>query len=417
MAKLTRRGAANVTTDLDKIATLFQNRAAAVGVPVKIAHDFAYRCDLLADHIEKFAAQQAAAEGDEDEESAAGKKAAIDETGTSVEPDPGNQGFDANEIGDEKAGPLDIITPPDEPWMAGEFTQQEFVALRLKQQSGELAANAAAGKADTKLASSLEASIAKLAKLAALGTMTDTQAEAAVKKLLELENALTEVETEIETLASAALAKQKGLEAEHKKVLTMLKDNLPQTIVGQKAVILKVRTAILKYTKSPERKRPGFEQMRSTDVESIKEKGGDMFGRIEREISKEIADKVALIADTVWEELTHIQPVVRGLKYEVEHAPKTASARSAGVLDIILKFRTYIGDKIGQMMSLFKLGTGAIDGAADSLIRSLGEAEKALSKTASAKGKHAEEEEEEVVEETPKKGGKKAGSQYDLFSR
>ena len=238
-----------------------------------------------------------------------------------------------------------------------------------------------------------------------------------MKKLLELENALTEVETEIETLASAALAKQKGLEAEHKKVLTMLKDNLPQTIVGQKAVILKVRTAILKYTKSPERKRPGFEQMRSTDVESIKEKGGDMFGRIEREISKEIADKVALIADTVWEELTHIQPVVRGLKYEVEHAPKTASARSAGVLDIILKFRTYIGDKIGQMMSLFKLGTGAIDGAADSLIRSLGEAEKALSKTASAKGKHAEEEEEEVVEETPKKGGKKAGSQYDLFSR
>ena len=426
MAKLTRRGAANVTTDLDKIATLFQNRAAALGVPEKIAHDFAYRCDLLSDHIEKYATRLAAAEGDETAEeeeapaTAGKKKAAVDETGTSVEPAPSNQGFDANEIGDLKAGPLEIITPPDEPWMAGEFTQERFVALREKQQSGELAANAAAGKADPKLASSLEASIAKLAKLAAVGTLTDTQAEAAVKKLLELENALTEVEAEVEKLAGAALAKQKGLEAEHKKVLTMLKDNLPQTIVGQKAQILKVRTAILKYTKTPERKRPGFEQMKSTDVENIDEKGGDLYGRIEREISKEIAEKVALIADTVWEELTHIKPVVRGLKYEVENAPKTASARTAGVLDVILKFRAWIGDKIGQIMSLFKLGTGAIDSAADSLIKSLGDAEKALSKTASAKGKKSEEdvvEAEEVVEETPKKGGKKANFDYDLFSR
>ena len=426
MAKLTRRGAANVTTDLDKIASLFQNRAAALGVPEKIAHDFAYRCDLLSDHIEKYATRLAAAEGDETAEEeeapavAGKKKAAVDETGTSVEPAPSNQGFDANEIGDLKAGPLEIITPPDEPWMAGEFTQERFVALREKQQSGELAANAAAGKADPKLASSLEASIAKLAKLAAVGTLTDTQAEAAVKKLLELENALTEVEAEVEKLAGAALAKQKGLEAEHKKVLAMLKDNLPQTIVGQKAQILKVRTAILKYTKTPERKRPGFEQMKSTDVENIDEKGGDLYGRIEREISKEIAEKVALIADTVWEELTHIKPVVRGLKYEVENAPKTASARTAGVLDVILKFRAWIGDKIGQIMSLFKLGTGAIDSAADSLIKSLGDAEKALSKTASAKGKKSEEdvvEAEEVVEETPKKGGKKANFDYDLFSR
>jgi len=429
MAKLTRRGAANVTTDLDKIATLFQSRAAALGVPEKIAHDFAYRCDLLSDHIEKYATRLAAeggegdAEAEEEAPATAGKKkAAVDETGTSIEPGPDNQGFDANEIGDLKAGPLEIITPPDEPWMAGEFTQERFVSLREKQQSGELAANAAAGKADPKLASSLEASLAKLAKLAALGTLTDTQAEAAVKKLLELENALTEVEAEIETLASAALAKQKGIEAEHKKVLSLLKENLPQTIVGQKATILKVRTAIIKYTKAPERKRPGFEQMKSTDVENIKEKGGDLFGRIEAELGAEIAAKVGVIADTVWEELTHIQPVVRGLKYEVENAPKTASARTAGVLDVILKFRAWIGDKIGQIMSLFKLGTGAIDGAADSLIKSLGDAEKALGKTAASKHKSEEEAIQAGEEvEAPKKGGKaapkKASDPYDLFAR
>ena len=417
MAKLTRRGAAHVTTDLDKIANLFQNHATTLGVPDKIASDFAYRCDLLSDHVEKYAQRVAAAQG-EAEEDAEGKTAAVDETGTSIEPFPGNKGFDANEIGDLKSGPLEIITPPNEPWMNGEFTQEEFMALREKEQSGELAANAAAGKADPKLAS-IEASIARLARFASVGTLTDTQAEAAVKKLVDLDAALTEVEAEIEALAGAALKRQKGLEAEHKKTLETLKEALPQTITGQKATILKVRTAIIKYTKSPERKRPGFEQMRSTDVDDIKEKGGDLLGRIEAELGAEIAAKVAIIADTVFEELTHLRPVIRGLKYEVENAPKTASLKTAGVLDFIMKFRAWIADHIGKVMSLFKLGTSAIDSAANSLIKSLGAAEQALSKTAAKRAEEVEVEEAEEVEEAPKKGGKapkKASNDYDLFA-
>lgn len=421
MANLTRRGAANVTTDLDKIANLFQNRAAALGVPDKIAHDFAYRCDLLSDHIEKFASRLAAEEGDEEAEdeapATAGKKAAVDEMGTSVEPDPDNQGFDANAIGDEVAGPLEIITPPDEPWMNTHFTQEKYVALTQKQQSGELAANAAAGKADPKLAS-IDASLAKLAKLAAVGTLTDIQAEAAIKKLIELDTALTEVEAEIEQLAGAALTKQKGLEAEHKKILEQIKDNLPQTIVGQKAQILKVRTAIIKYTKSPERKRPGFEQMKSTegvDLDDPSKKGGDLIGRIEAQLGAEIAKQVAVIADAVWEELTHIRPVVRGLKYEVANAPKTASRHTAGVLDTIIRFRSWLESQVGKIMSLFGLGSKAIDGAAKSLMASLGEAEKALSKVASKKSEDVEIAEE--VEEAPKSSSKKAGFGYDLFAR
>ena len=423
MAKLTRRGAANVTTDLDKIANLFQNQAEVLGIPPKIAQDFAYRCDLLSDHIEKHATRLAADEGEKEEEAeaetAAAKKAAIDETGKSVEPKPANQGFDANEIGDLKAGPLEIITPPDEPWMGGHFTQEKFLALTEKQQSGELAANAAAGKADPKLASNtLEASLAKLAKLAAVGKLTDTQAEAAVQKLIELDTALTETEAEIEKLAGALLKRQKNLTAEQKKVLTTLKDNLPQTIVGQKATILKVRNAIIKYTKSPERKRPGFEQMKSPNVLDLEEKGGDLYGRIEAELGAEISKKVAIIADTVFEELTHLNPVVRGLKYELDNAQKTASTKAAGVLDIILKFRTWLASKIDQFMNLFKLGTGAIDNAADSLIKSLGKAEDALSKTAAKKAEEEEEEVEEVVEEAPKQAApKKASTDYDLFAR
>jgi hypothetical protein len=417
MAKLTRRGAANVTTDLDKLANLFQSRAAALGIPEKIASDFAYRCDLLSDHIEKHATRLAGEsdeEAEDEESETASKKAAIDETGTSIEPGPDNNGFDANQIGDEVAGPLDIITPPDEPWMAGHFTQEKFVALAEKQQSGELASNAAAGKADAKLAS-LDASLAKLAKLAAVGTMTDIQAELAIKKLTELDAALSEAEAELQVLAGAILAKQKGLEAEHKKILQNLKDNLPQTITGQKAAILKVRSAIIRYTKGPERKPPGYEQMKSTDVENIKEKGGALFLRIEEKLGAEIAKQVEIIAETVKEELTHLSAPVRGLKYELENTPKTASGKSAGVLDVIVKFRSWLASQIGKMMVLFKLGSQAIDGAAKSITDAIANAEDEfamVSKTAKSK-----KSEDVVADDEDAPPAKKANAGYNLFGR
>ena len=394
MANLTRRGAANVTTDLDKLAILFQIRAAALGIPAKIAQDFAYRCDLLSDHIEKHATRLAGEsdeEAEDDDFETASKKAAIDETGTSIEPGPDNNGFDANQIGDEVAGPLDIITPPDEPWMAGHFTQEKFVSLAEKQQSGELASNAASGKADAKLAS-LDASLAKLAKLAklaAVGPMTDMQAELAIKRLTELDAALSEAGAELEVLAGAVLVKQKGLDAEHKKILQALKDALPTTITGQKATILKVRSAIIKYTKSPERKPPGYEQMKSPNVNDPKEKGGALFLRIEEKLGAEIAKQVEIIAETVKEELSHLSTPVRGLKYELDNVSKTASGKSAGVLDMVIKFRSWIASQIGKMMMLFKLGSQAIDGAAKSITDAIAKADDEyamVSKTASGSG-------------------------------
>jgi len=417
MANLTRRGAANVTTDLDKLANLFQIRAAALGIPEKIASDFAYRCDLLSDHIEKHATRLAGEsdeEAEDDDFETASKKAAIDETGTSIEPGPDNNGFDANQIGDEVAGPLDIITPPDEPWMAGHFTQEKFVSLAEKQQSGELASNAAAGKADAKLAS-LDASLAKLAKLAAVGPMTDMQAELAIKKLTELDAALSEAEAELEVLAGAVLSKQKGLDAEHKKILQALKDALPTTIKGQQATILKVRSAIIRYHKVPERKPPGYEQMKSPNVNDPKEKGGALFLRIEEKLGAEIAKQVEIITETVKEELSHLSTPVRGLKYELENVSKTASGKSAGVLDMVIKFRSWIASQIGKMMMLFKLGSQAIDGAAKSITDAIAKADDEyamVSKTAKSK-----KSEDVVADDEDAPPAKKANAGYNLFGR
>jgi hypothetical protein len=384
MATLNRRGAANITSDLDKIASLFQHHANELGIPEKIATDFAYRCDLLADHIEKFAGEddKSAEDEGEGEEAPADKKAA-DETGLSVEPAPANQGFDANDIGDEKAGPLEIITPPIEPWMDGHFTQEKFQALREKQESGELASNAAAGRADAKLAS-LDESLAKLSKLAAVGGLTDIMAEVHVKKLLELDEELKNLEAEIEAAASALLKKQTSLEAEHKKILETLKKNLPETIAGQGSVILQVRGAIIKYAKVAEQKRPGFDQMRSTDTEDPKKKGGDLYGRIQMECGEQIADQVRVIAEAVHAELTHLTPAVRGLQYELANVSKTASNKEAGFLDVIVKFRNWLAANFKKMMQLVGLADTAINKSSKSIMDALKKAEADMDKALEA---------------------------------
>lgn len=162
-------GARRVTANLDNLATLFQSYGASLGVPAKVAADFAYRCDLLSDAIERHVG--------------ASKQAR----------------FNPAEIGEEVPGPLEMLDS-DEPWMDGHFTQEKFVALADKQESGELAANAAAHKADPKLA----ALIQKAAMLAA-----DRAARAVLAKKAE-----EEAEEEVEVEAEEAPAEKKAKKAD-----------------------------------------------------------------------------------------------------------------------------------------------------------------------------------------------------------
>lgn len=122
---MTRKGACAVTTDLDKLATTFETHWEAMGVPERIAHDFALRCDLLSDAIDAKLTQIEAS-----------VDSPVDETGLSVEPD--GEGFDANAIADDVGGPHEQES--DESYMSGEFSQQETHELRDRQESGSLPA-------------------------------------------------------------------------------------------------------------------------------------------------------------------------------------------------------------------------------------------------------------------------------------
>ena len=53
---LSKAAATAITADLDRLAQLFESDHEALGVPSNVATDFAYRCDLLSDFVEKQAA-------------------------------------------------------------------------------------------------------------------------------------------------------------------------------------------------------------------------------------------------------------------------------------------------------------------------------------------------------------------------
>jgi len=114
--QMTKKGAQAVTDTFDRMATLLQDEWATLGIPQHIANDMAFRCDLLSSSIEQTAGI---------------KREALD--GLDVHKE---EGFDPEEIGEEKAGPLE--DEPDEPYMKDEFTQQENRELREKQEEGEL---------------------------------------------------------------------------------------------------------------------------------------------------------------------------------------------------------------------------------------------------------------------------------------
>lgn len=119
MAKMTQKGARSVSNTLDRVASLFQKEHATLGIPERIANDFAHRCDLLSDEIEKRAGIT---------------REALSELDVAKE-----TGFDPEEIGEEVSGPLEDISAKG--YMKGEFTQQENRELRERQEAGDLGAS------------------------------------------------------------------------------------------------------------------------------------------------------------------------------------------------------------------------------------------------------------------------------------
>jgi len=114
--KMTKKGARSVTTALDNLAALVQTEHDVLGIPPHIANDFAFKCDLLSDRIERVAGIN---------------RRALSELDVNKE-----KGFDPEGIGEEVSGPLE--GDGDEAFMKAKFTQQDNRELRERVQDGDL---------------------------------------------------------------------------------------------------------------------------------------------------------------------------------------------------------------------------------------------------------------------------------------
>lgn len=126
--KASKAGVRRVTANIEALASLVQYHHESLGIPKAAAMDFATRCDMLSDYLDK--------------RRTAGY-------------------FDPSEIAVEVPGPE--VFDANNPFMEGHFTQGNFRELDEKQMSGELAANAAKHVADPKLAKLVHAAAYKAA--------------------------------------------------------------------------------------------------------------------------------------------------------------------------------------------------------------------------------------------------------------
>lgn len=139
--KMTKRGAAEVTSMIDRLAGLVQDQYTTLGLGQSDAIRVATVLDALSDQIEKKAGIHRAGLD----------RSPVDETGNSV--DHGENGFDPNAIADQVPGPQEIVEPPPHDDIDNHFKQDHFQELRRLQQSGTLESNAASGRILTKNAS------------------------------------------------------------------------------------------------------------------------------------------------------------------------------------------------------------------------------------------------------------------------
>ena len=119
---LTKAAAKAITADLDRLAQLFEADHIALGVPANVATDFAYRCDLLSDFVEKRGGLERA------------------------------DSVQKSDVADE----VSVSHQADEPYMADKTTQDELYELGQMVESGNLG-KAALENIATKVADLLKA--------------------------------------------------------------------------------------------------------------------------------------------------------------------------------------------------------------------------------------------------------------------
>ena len=115
---ISKKAASVIANDLDRLATLFESECDTLGVPKKVAVDFAMRCDLLSDYLEKNAAEDKEEKEEADEDNAGDEKEEKKEE-ESDEKEAGKKASLPEEdfAKDTEPSKVELQTEADEPYM------------------------------------------------------------------------------------------------------------------------------------------------------------------------------------------------------------------------------------------------------------------------------------------------------------
>lgn len=120
--KASQEGVRQLTEMMDRLASTFEHHYPSLQVSRRLAFDLAKRLDLMSALIEEQAGLVTAGSHGH---------------GTGIMPSVPNQGFDPLEISKLEPGGA-LRSDPDEPYMRENFTEQETLELRTKQQAGNI---------------------------------------------------------------------------------------------------------------------------------------------------------------------------------------------------------------------------------------------------------------------------------------
>lgn len=377
---LTRKGARRLTSMLDQVATVVQENPSVLGVDGRIAADFAYRCDLLSDAIETRAVNnfpRQASEHDEeeaeDEAPESKKKASVKsrlarlrrlaadaEEEAEDEESPESKkasfarraGFDASTIGEEVPGPLEQLDS-DEPWMGDHFTQERFEELRGAQQAGELGAkpyfapNAKKAALDGLriLAAGPSRGFSDKSKMPSI-ELEDTTGQLAdlVKQLTELQQAVAQREAKLKALAAKELQELKESEDAAAKALKALTEAMRPALKEHGNYVLKARDGLLEVTAMYQ----AVAKSRTLDA---------VFAQVLIDVANKYGEEVAQFISQTIDSLREMdKPLTISYKGS-EMLMKSASYRSAGLLDNIVQFKDYIVKSVSKLVSIFTTAT------------------------------------------------------------
>jgi len=385
---LTRKGARRLTSMLDQVATVVQENPKILGVDSRIAADFAYRCDLLSDAVETRAVNnfpRQASEHDDEEEAEdeevpeSKKKASVNarlarlrrlaaeadaEEEAEDEEAPESKkkasfarraGFDAATIGEEVPGPLEMLDS-DEPWMDDHFTQERFEELRGAHQSGALGAKPYfapnAKKAALEglhiLAAGPSRGFSDKSKMPSI-ELDDTTGQLAglVKQLTELQQAVAQREAKLKAIAAQELQELEESKDAAAKALKVLTEAMRPALKEHGNYVLKARDGLLEVTAMYQ----AVAKSRTLDA---------VYAQTLIDVANKYGDEVAQFISQTVDSLREMdKPLTISYKGS-EMLMKSASYRSAGLIDSIVQFKDYIVKSVSKLVSIFTTATNLL---------------------------------------------------------